>query len=40
MVLRVLDSRLLDVHDSYFKLTMNHNVEAMMWKPTNVNLIT
>jgi hypothetical protein len=40
MVFRLLDSRLLDVDSSYFKLTMNHNVETMMWKPTNVNLIT
>ncbi len=36
---RLLDSRLLDVHTFYFKLTMNHNVETMTWEPTNVNLI-
>jgi len=32
MVLGLLDSRLLDVQASYFKLNMNHNVEVVMQK--------
>jgi hypothetical protein len=28
------------VHVLYFKLTMSHNIEAMMQEPSNVNLVT
>jgi hypothetical protein len=39
IVLRLLDSRQLDVQASHFRLTMNHNVEGMMHDSKDVNPI-
>ncbi len=39
VIVGLLDSRQLDVQVSYFRLTMSHNVEAMMQKPSNVNMV-
>jgi hypothetical protein len=39
IVLRLLDSRQLDVQASHFKLTMNHNVEVVMQESKDVNLV-
>jgi hypothetical protein len=40
VVVGLLDSQQPDVQAFYFKLTMNHNVEAVMQEPLNVNPIT
>jgi hypothetical protein len=40
IVPRLLDSKHLDVQASHFKLTMSHNVEAMMRESKDVNPIT
>jgi hypothetical protein len=40
VVPRLLDSKHLDVQVSHFKLTMSHNVEAMMRESKDVNLVT
>ncbi len=37
---RLLDSKHLDVQASHFKLTISHNVEAMMRESKDVNLVT
>jgi hypothetical protein len=40
VVLGLLKLRQVDVQASCFKFIMNHNVEAIMWEPSNVNPIT
>jgi len=40
IVFGLLDSRQLDVQAFHFKLTMSHNVEAMMWESKYANLVT
>jgi hypothetical protein len=36
VVLGLLKLKQIDVQASCFKFIMNHNVEAMMWEPSNV----